>query len=559
MLETRDFVIQVLVDDGRLDALELEKARSHASSSGVSVLDAIVALKICTAREIAITRAKLCERPFVDLTHYTPDIRHSKLLPRSIAERLTAFPLFIVDGVATVAMDDPLDLRALDQLRQALRMDIDPVLCVPDQLRSLMTRAYSLSIEEGEHRDEQVQAELTTGEEPIVAAVNQIIVSAIDATASDIHVNPDEHGLHLRYRVDGVLTTQQGPSKSMHAGLVQRLKVMAKLDLTQTRRPQDGKFRFQHRGQAIDIRLSIVPTVQGENVVMRLLRPAASIGDLSELMMPSEVRSWFEDMITRPHGMILVSGPTGSGKTTTLYTALHRINSPDVNIMTIEDPVEIRMPLIRQVQVNHEIGLDFSSALRSFLRQDPDVILVGEIRDAETARIAVQASLTGHLVFSTVHTNDACGTIARLRDLDVPAFAINNSLLCSIAQRLVRKVCEGCAASDAPSDQKRAMLALTSDATRGMIRGQGCGRCLNTGYRGRLGVYEMLRITPRVQEIIEQNGSTTQIRDCARSEGLRLMWEDGLRKAQQGLTTFEELLKLRSVIEVGEQDAKVAA
>jgi type IV pilus assembly protein PilB len=559
MLDAREFVLQTLLEDGRLTNEQAEKARAHAASNSTPVLDAVIALKICSSRDIAITRAKMSECAFVDLSQFTTDIRNAQLMPRAMAERLVAFPLFVIDDVATVAMDDPLDLRALDQLRQALHREIDPVLCVSEQLRALISRAYSLSIEEQKPGELDDSGESTLGDEPVVAAVNQIIVSAIDTGASDIHINPDEQGLHLRYRVDGVLSSQQGPPRSMHTGMVQRLKVMSKLDLTQTRRPQDGKFRFQHRGQAIDVRLSIVPTVHGENVVMRLLRPAAAIGDLSELMMPAEVRGWFEDMITRPHGMILVSGPTGSGKTTTLYTALHRINSPDVNIMTIEDPVEIRMPLIRQVQVNPEIGLDFAAALRSFLRQDPDVMLVGEIRDAETARIAVQAALTGHLVFSTVHTNDAPGAVARLRDLGVPGFAINNALLCAIAQRLVRRICEGCVGPDEVTESKRVMMGLKPAQTQGLVRGYGCARCLNCGYRGRLGVFEMMRVTPGLQELIERDASSTQIRELAHAEGMKDMWEDGLRKAQQGMTTLDELLKLRSIIAVDEPQIKVAA
>ncbi len=559
MLDARDFVIRSLVEDGKITEAQVAEARTHATNQDCTVLEALQAKKLCTPRDIAIARAKLCERPYVDLTFYTIEIRNSRLLNRSIAEQLTAFPIFVIDNVATVAMNDPLDLRAIDKLRQALKMDIDPVLCETAQLETLIARAYTLSSDESMHKVTETAEDQTTGDEPVVAATNQILMAAIELGASDVHINPDEHGLHLRYRVDGVLSTQQGPPKSMHLGLVQRLKVMAKLDLTQTRRPQDGKFRFTHKGQPIDVRLSLVPTVQGENVVMRLLRPAASIGDFSELLMPTDVREWFEDVIVRPHGMVLVSGPTGSGKTTTLYTALHRINRPEINIMTVEDPVEIRMPLIRQVQTNHEIGLDFSSALRSFLRQDPDVILVGEIRDAETARIAVQAALTGHLVFSTVHTNDACGSIARLRDMDVPTFAINNALLSTLAQRLVRKVCVDCAAPDTPTERRRAMLGLSIEDTKGMVRGQGCARCLHTGYRGRMGVYEMMRVTAAVQEIIEQDGSTTQIRDVARAEGMKLMWEDGLNKAQQGITTCEELLKLRSVVEIGKAHAEVAA
>ncbi len=559
MLDVRDFVIRSLVEEGKLTDEQVKESRAYAAEQGCSVIDAVRANKLCSDKDVAIVRAKLCERPYLDLNHYTVDIRNTRFLSRTIAEQLNAFPVFMIDDVATVAMEDPLDLRAIDKLRKALKCDIDAVLCDTAQLKTLITRAYSLSVENGDKPQTEASDDHTTGDEPVVAATNQIIMTAIEAGASDIHINPDEHGLHLRYRVDGVLTTQQGPVMSMHAGLVQRLKVMAKLDLTQTRRPQDGKFRYTHKGQPIDVRLSLVPTVQGENVVMRLLRPATSIGDFSELMMPTDVREWFEDVIIRPNGMVLVSGPTGSGKTTTLYTALHRINRPEVNIMTVEDPVEIRMPLIRQVQANHEIGLDFASALRSFLRQDPDVILVGEIRDAETARIAVQAALTGHLVFSTVHTNDACGSIARLRDMDVPSFAINNALLCTLAQRLVRRVCTECATPDQPSDRRRAMLGLSPEHTSGMVRGDGCARCLHTGYKGRMGVYEMLRVSGKVQEVIEKDGSTAQIRDIARTEGMKLMWEDGLRKAQQGLTTCEELLKLRSVVEIQKDQTEVAA
>ncbi len=550
MLDTRDFVIRSLEEEGRITPEQLAQARAYADEQGCSVIDAIRAKKFCTDKQIAVAKAKLCERPYVDLTHYTIDIRNTRLLPRQIAEQHSAFPIFVIDEVATVAMEDPLDLRAIDRLRKALKMDIDAVLCDHLQLKTLIARAYSLAVDDVDAPAQATDDDHTTGDEPVVAATNQIIVTAIEVGASDIHINPDEHGLHLRYRVDGALTTQQGPPKAMHAGLVQRLKVMAKLDLTQTRRPQDGKFRYHHKGQPIDVRLSIVPTVQGENVVMRLLRPAASIGDFSQLMMPRSVHTWFEDAISRPHGMVLVSGPTGSGKTTTLYTALNRINRPEVNIMTAEDPVEIRMPLIRQVQVNHEIGLDFAAALRSFLRQDPDVILVGEIRDAETARIGVQAALTGHLVFSTVHTNDACGSVARLRDMNVPSFAINNALLCTLGQRLIRRVCTDCATIDTPSPHRRAMLGLTEAQTAGMVVGKGCPRCLHTGYRGRAGVYELLRVTPAIQDLIEQDGSTKQIREVAAAEGMTSMWDDGLNKAQQGITSCEELLKLRSVIEV---------
>jgi len=381
-----------------------------------------------------------------------------------------------------------------------------------------------------------------------VAAVNQILAAAIDQGSSDVHVNPDEHDVHLRYRIDGVLRSQQAPGRAAHAGIVQRLKVMAKLDLTQTRKPQDGKFRYVHRGQSVDVRLSLVPTIHGENVVMRLLRSAATIGTIDALGMPTDVAGWYREAITKPNGMILVTGPTGSGKTTTLYTALASINSPDRNIMTIEDPVEVRLPMIRQIQVNSEIGLTFASALRSVLRQDPDIVLVGEIRDQETAKIAVQAALTGHLVFSTLHTNDAVGSVARLRDFDVPGFAINNALLCAIAQRLVRRVCEQCAMPFSPTADEIKLLGLP-EGSKGFRVGAGCAACVNTGVRGRLGVYEMMRMTSRVRRLIESNATSSEIRAAAGQEGMRSIWDDGVEKARDGMIPVGELLKLRATFE----------
>jgi len=527
---------------------EVQRATEHAASRGGVVLESLVALSIVPSRRLAIARAKVCEYPFVDLGLFEIDNRNTRHVPRAMAEKLTAFPLFVLDGVATVAMLDPLNLQAIDQLRQALKADVDPVVADAELLRGLIARAYSLSSPEDSETEFEASAEesLTTGDEPIVAAVNQIIAGAIEAGASDAHINPDEHELHLRYRVDGVLRSQQGPPRSSHAGLVQRLKVMAKLDLTQTRRPQDGKFRFTRGIESVDVRLSVLPTIHGENVVMRLLRSASKIGKVSDLGMTPQMNAWYEDAIAKPNGMILVTGPTGSGKTTTLYTALNHINKPERNIMTIEDPVEIRLPMVRQVQANAEIGLTFAAALRSILRQDPDVVLVGEIRDAETAKIAVQAALTGHLVFSTLHTNDAVGAIARLKDSGVPLFAINNALLMVLAQRLVRKVCAGCAAPEAP--EVVAEISGSGGAGR-FMKGAGCSACGGCGYKGRLPVYEMLRVTPRVQQLIERDASRGEIERAARADGMRSLWEDGLLKASRGLTTVEELTKLRAIVE----------
>lgn len=448
-------------------------------------------------------------------------------------------------------MEDPLDLQAIDELRQTLKKQIDPVVCDAQQFRLLITRAYTLDtgMQEVESSDGET-TDFDNSNEPVVAAVNQILFSAAELKASDIHINPDDKRLLLRYRVDGVLQTQRGPEISMHEGLIQRLKVMAHLDVTQSRRPQDGKFRFKHNGIPLDVRLSIVPTIHGENAVLRLLSSASTIGQIKDLGMPLDVSDAFSQMIHKPHGIVLVTGPTGSGKTTTLYTALNEINSPERNIMTIEDPVEIRLPLIRQVQANSEIGLTFASALRSMLRQDPDDILLGEIRDEETAKIAVQSALTGHLVFSTLHTNDAIGAIPRLLEFGVPSFAINNALLGVLAQRLVRRVCQDCAKPVSPDEAALHELNIELNGNESFSMGSGCPKCMNLGYRSRIGVYELLCATTGVRELIDRGANASEIFEFARGEGMRLMLEDGIEKARMGITSLEEVRKLHATIDI---------
>lgn len=550
-----DFVIAAMLEAGVVDRAKLDAAGKDAAEHGRSVCDSLSALGLMSVRDIALFRAEVSEYPFVDLSLYDIDFANSTVMPRSVAEQVCAFPLFLGAGgrdgssVTTVGMANPLDLRAVDQLRVVLKADIAPVLCEEESLRALIDRAYALGGDSnaGQPRGEQDDTgDLTTGREPIVAAVNQMIAQGIELGVSDIHINPDEHTLHLRYRVDGTLQTAKGPSLSAHAGIVQRLKVMADLDLTQTRRPQDGKFRFTHGGRTVDIRLSLIPTVCGENVVMRVLSSAANIRDFASLGFPADDITEFERLIGSPYGMILVTGPTGSGKTTTLYTALKRLNAPDVNIMTIEDPVEIRLPMIRQVQVNTEIGLTFAGALRSILRQDPDVVFVGEIRDEETARISLQAALTGHLVLSSLHTNDAAGAIPRLRDLGCPAFAVNAALLSVIGQRLVKRTCADCAQPYEPDKSLCDHFEVSVNDGR-WVRGVGCGRCGSTGYRGRIGIYEMLRMGPELGRAVDRGASGVEVRDIAVRNGMNLMWRDGLVKARLGLTTLDEVNRVVAV------------
>jgi type IV pilus assembly protein PilB len=539
----RDFVIAQLTEEGTLSAEDADRAIRHGAETKVTAAQAAVDLGLISAAQAAIAQAAVSECTFVDLRHYEIDLKNAALLARSAAEKRLAFPLFVIGKTITVGMADPTDLAAVDRLRSLLHTEIETVLCEATALRSLIERAYSMSGGIGPAAEQSVVTGAegnAADEEPIVAAVNQILAQAIERNASDVHIGPDERDLHLRYRIDGVLHPCQGPPLSAHPGLVQRLKVMANLDLTQSRRPQDGKFRYPYSGRLVDMRLSIIPTVCGENVVIRVLGGHAAMGNLSELGFNAQMAQTAERMLSHPHGMILVTGPTGSGKTTTLYSFLARLNTPDKNVITIEDPVEIRMPLVRQVQVNTEIGMTFAGALRSILRQDPDVVLLGEIRDEESARIAIQASLTGHLVLSTLHTNDAAGAVARLRDFGCPSFAIAGAVLGVIAQRLVRRVCASCSAPCVPD---AALLhRFNADGKAQFRRGAGCPACLSSGYRGRLGVYEMFPMSPRVQLGVERGASTPQLRRDARDAGMRPMWEDGLDKARLGITTLEEVL-----------------
>jgi type IV pilus assembly protein PilB len=554
------FLEQTLLEGARVSAEELETARRYSIEHQVDLVDALISTETISGREVALVKAGICEAPFVNLDDFEACFANTQLVPRAVAERYCLFPLFKIDNVLTLAMDDPLNLEAMDQARQFAKCEVDAVLCDRQQLRPLINRAYRLTqVHTEEEEEAPVEGEAATDtSQPVVAAVNQILADAADQVASDIHINPDDQVLRLRYRVDGELQEQQAPPLSMHAGIVQRLKVMAHLDLTQTRRPQDGKFRFSHDSAEVDVRMSTLPTVCGENVVLRLLSNAQVVLDFHELGVPAPLVSELEEMISRPYGMLLVTGPTGCGKTTTLYTVLHKLNDPSRNIMTIEDPVEIRLPYLRQIQVHSEIGLTFASALRSIVRQDPDVILVGEIRDNETATIALQAALTGHMVLATLHTNDAPGAVARLRDYNLPAFVINSAVLGVVAQRLVRRVCQHCRAHETVDDLVRHRFGLEEDDLKDFVTGKGCPRCGHTGYRGRVGLFELLKFTQPVQTLVEQGGSTKKIRERAIREGMHQMWQDGLEKARMGQTTLHEVAKVAAVMSVGEAQRQQA-
>ncbi len=551
MLNSTDFLERTLLEEGVISSENLAEAQKLIEETSSTFEEALIALGYIDGRKIALIKAGICESAYIDINYFEFEFDNAKRIPRAFAEQHRVFPLFIIDGAVTLGTDDPLNLGVLDQVRQMLKCEIDAVQCQTSALIELIDRAYSLT--QHDLNDEEIATGDGTENEdsidagPIVSAVNTLLIDAIKEGASDVHINPDQHELLLRFRVDGVLHQRQGPPLSMHKKIVQRLKVMAHLDLTQTRRPQDGKIRFECKNSRVDIRVSILPTVTGENVVLRLLANDCAVKSLDDLGMDEHVREKIKYTLAQPYGMMLVTGPTGSGKTTSLYTALSILNTPDRNIITVEDPVEIRLAMVRQVQANSEIGLSFANALRAILRQDPDVILVGEIRDEETAGIALQASLTGHFVLSTLHTNDAAGSISRLIDFNQPPFVINSALLGILAQRLVRRICSSCAKKVEIDKMLLAQFGLNDSA--GLMSGAGCRHCMQTGFHGRVGVYEMMKITPALQTAILEHAPTEKLRNLAIEDGMKPMWVDGVAKARIGQTSLQELLK---VVPVGD-------
>jgi type IV pilus assembly protein PilB len=443
-------------------------------------------------------------------------------------------------------------------------MRVFPVICRPSLIRAAIEQSYEAprsnlasalseaEAETGPVPEEAMMSALelraSADQVPVVRLVNMILLDAIQRGASDIHLEPDERSFHVRCRVDGILQDVMSPAKRLEPAVVSRIKIMANCDIAERRLPQDGRIKFRDATREIDFRVSIIPALFGESVVLRLLDKASLKLDLNQLGFDGWSLEQFQKAIKSPHGMILVTGPTGSGKTTTLYSALQTMNSPDVHILTLEDPVEYNLPRVNQVQVNDEIGLSFSSALRSFLRHDPDIILVGEMRDLETAQIANRAALTGHLVLSTLHTNDSAGTIARLLDMGIPPFLLSSSLRLIVAQRLIRKVCEEC---KQPYETPEDTLIPHGHTPQGngrvtLYRGKGCTVCNSTGLKGRLAIYEVLPVTREVRDLVLQTAPTSEICKVARDQGMRTLREAGLAKVLEGVTTVEEVLRVTS-------------
>ncbi len=499
--------------------------------------------------------------PEVEITHQVIRADILKLIPQNMVRKFSVVPLRKIGKQLTVAMSDPFNLNLLDQLRLKTGFEIQPALATESEIRSAIEQYYGVKSDisdmvqslkdESETRtlqDLPPEQEVRVEEAPIIKLVNMMIAQAVRDGASDVHVAPEKDKVIVRYRIDGLLHEVDQYPKDLHAGVVSRVKVIANLDIAETRVPQDGRVRMELEGQTVDTRISVMPTVHGENLVIRLLNLQSALRSLEQLGMPKEPLAAFRELIKKPYGILLITGPTGSGKTTTLYAALNQINTPEKHIITIEDPVEYQLPLIRQIQVNPGVHLTFATGLRSILRQDPDVIMVGEIRDKETAEIAIQAALTGHLVFSTLHTNNASSAVTRLLEMDIQPFLIASTVVGVIAQRLVRNICKECRAPYAASETDLQNLNIVASqaekkAALELYRGKGCLTCKKTGYRGRSGIFEMLVPDAEIRKLILAKASSDDIELRAIQKGMKTLRQDGLEKIKTGVTTIEEVLR----------------
>jgi general secretion pathway protein E len=558
---------QILIETADLSPERLSEGLALQAEKGGRLGEILMGLKVVTEEQVLRALSLQLDMPFsarLPMELITPEL--IQRIPINFAKLNRCLPLREENGVFVVAIGDPLDTALLDEARLLLDGPVTPHLAPPQAILDAINQVYDRAANESERLMDDLNAEdldslaheleepkdlldAADDEAPIIKLVNSLVFQAVKERASDIHIEPFERELSVRFRVDGVLREKIKPPKRFQKAIASRIKIMGNLNIAETRLPQDGRIRIKIAGRDIDIRLSTVPTSFGERLVLRLLDKSAVLLDLAEIGFSKEQEHVMDSLIKRSHGIVLVTGPTGSGKTTTLYAALSKINTPDLNILTVEDPVEYQIKGIGQVQVNAKIELTFASGLRSFLRQDPDVIMVGEIRDLETAEIAIQASLTGHLVFSTVHTNDAPGAITRLIDMGVEPFLVASSLVGCLAQRLVRVVCKECREAYVPTDEELSEIGLSLEALRiagvsQLYRPTACPLCNHTGYRGRTGIYEMMLVNDEIRQQILRKVDSSTIKRTAVANGMETLIHDGAQKVIRGITSVAELLSV---------------
>ena len=561
MAEKDDYLLDLLVDLGFTEARVVAKAREEATAAGVGVVDLLVANKVIHPSDVTQAKAAQFGAEVVNLAALKIDDEVIAMVPREIARKYRVVPVFKGEDELAVAIADPSDINTIDSLTHLLRVKIELRVATEAEIEAALNKYYGgekKTMDAGVFKDviqelNEEKLELGPADEvagaeadaPLIRLVNQIIVDAFKLRASDIHLEPLAKKFRLRYRIDGVLQEMKSPPKRLQAPVIARLKIQAGMVISEHRVPQDGRIQTKIGSKMIDLRVSCLPTNHGESIVMRILDKEGLKLGLAELGFLSDDQATFERIIALPDGILLVTGPTGSGKTTTLYSCLNFINRPDRKIITVEDPVEYVLAGINQVQVSEVIGFTFAAALRSILRQAPNIVMIGEIRDMETASIAINASLTGHLVFSTLHTNDAPGAVTRLVDIGVKPFLVASSTRCLMAQRLVRKICKKCIAPYQPTDAELNALGLKQEDLKNanVQKGRGCANCNNTGHRGRMGIFEIFVVDDEARKLIYDRVPTNVLRARAREMGMRTLREDGIRKVLSGMTTPEEVIR----------------
>jgi len=544
--QNEDYIVEILMDVGLVTRTQVEYARGHMT--GQSVVDALVHEKFITQEDVARTLAAQNGMEFMDLAQVVVPPNIVGLLPAEDARRWKAIPVGEREGALLIAIGDPMDMQTMDDLAFKLQREVEFVCSTPDAIRNSLVQYYGGDANPSYGSDSMMELgsdEAGADDAPIIKMVSLLLVEAYQNRASDIHMEPLESKFRVRFRIDGVLQEMPSPPKKLQAAMVSRIKIMTgSMSIAEKRLPQDGRIQIKLGDKAIDLRVSTIPTVHGESVVMRILDKTSLMLGLPDLGFLSDDQAKFEKQINLPDGIILVTGPTGSGKTTTLYGCLNYMNKPDRKLITVEDPVEYQMSGINQVPVNASIGMTFPAALRSILRQAPNIIMIGEIRDLETASIATNASLTGHLVLSTLHTNDAPSAIARLVDIGIKPFLVSTSVRSVLAQRLVRRLCPKCKTPAELTEYELHMLHLDagqlSDAH--IMHPHGCELCRGKGYKGRMGIFELFLVDDEVRNMINNNASTIALRQRARELGMRTLREDGIRKVLAGMTTAEEVL-----------------
>jgi general secretion pathway protein E/type IV pilus assembly protein PilB len=557
MLANEDYILDILINGGLINPSDAEEARSAVNGHGA--VDELVRRGMVTNMDVLRALANDAGLPAIESIGHVADDAVSAV-PKNLVFRYNIMPLEVDGHSLKIAISNPYDFETLDTLHNLLKKDIESVVAPKEEIESTIKRFYGsleesvdsmlnkysgdeLTVKSATSNDEGTSGEDTDA--PIIKMVHLMILEAQRMRASDIHLEPLEKRLRLRYRIDGALQVMQDPPKKLQSAIISRIKIMSNMSIAEKRLPQDGRIQIATSDRKqIDLRVSSVPTNHGESIVMRILDKTALMLGLPELGFLADDQVVMEKILGLPDGIFLVTGPTGSGKTTTLYGCLNYINKPDRKIITVEDPVEYQLAGVNQVPVNHEVGMTFASALRAMLRQAPNIIMIGEIRDLETASIAINAALTGHLVFSTLHTNDAPSAVTRLVDIGVKPFLVASAVRAIMAQRLVRKICQNCIEPYEPTEME--LRALNLDATQieqaSFKHGRGCDKCRNTGYKGRAGIFEIFNLDDEIRHLINEKGSVMQIRSRARNLGMRTLREDGIRKVMVGLTTPEEVI-----------------